>query len=339
MFPGMGEAASTAAGGRRGDRGRVLVTGGAGFIGLHLCEALLDRGHTVVCLDDFSTGQRAFAARLGAERGLVVREANVVDPFIEDVERVYHLACPASPAHYQRDPVATIRTCVEGTRNALACARASGARILLASTSEVYGEPAIHPQVESYWGNVNPVGVRACYAEAKRCAEALAIAFAQLHRTEIRIARIFNAYGPHMPDDDGRVIPTFIVQALHGAPLTVHGTGAQTRSFCYADDLVRGMIALMELDEARATGDGLPRPVNLGMPVEHSIASVAELVIALCSSRSRLEHLPKPADDPSRRRPDTTLARRLLAWEPAITLADGLERTIAAFRARRRDAR
>lgn len=306
---------------------RVLVTGGAGFIGSHLCEALLLAGHEVVCLDNFATGLRENVAHLGQSRfKLTVHD--VVEPFDVEVDQVFHLACPASPAHYQVDPIRTIRTCVDGTRNALECARAAGARILIASTSEVYGDPDVHPQVESYRGNVNSFGLRACYNEGKRCAEALAFAYAQQHCVDVRTARIFNTYGPRMRPDDGRVISSFIAHALRGEPLVVHGSGQQTRSFCYVDDLVDGLVRLMNVDEP-AFDRG---PVNLGNPEEVSIKALARAVAELCGATTAVEHCDPVADDPRRRCPDIERARRLLGWEPRIPLQDGLVRTITAAR-------
>jgi UDP-glucuronate decarboxylase len=309
----------------------ILVTGGAGFLGSHLCERLVAEGHHVVCLDDFSTGRSENLAPLRNEPRFELIEGDVIAPPEEwpparrRVSRIYHLACPASPVHYQRDPVRTIRTAVEGTRNMLALAHVSGARVLVASTSEVYGDPLAHPQEESYWGHVNPVGERACYDEGKRCAEALVVSYARTRQVETRIARIFNTYGPRMHERDGRVVSNFVVQALRGEPLTVYGSGEQTRSFCYVSDLVEALIRLMECEPD-------PGPMNLGNPEEITVSELAELVRSLTGSRSRLEHRPLPSDDPVRRRPDISRARRVLRWSPEIPVRDGLRATIEYFR-------
>jgi UDP-glucuronate decarboxylase len=298
---------------------RVLVTGGAGFLGSHLCDRLRDQGHAVTCVDNFHTGRRDNVS------GVRVVEHDVDQPFDFDVERIYHLASPASPPHYQADEVRTLRTNVVGTLNALELARARGARLLLASTSEVYGDPEVHPQRESYHGNVNPLGPRACYDEGKRAAETAASAYARQRGTEVRVARIFNTFGPRMQPDDGRVVSSFIAQALRGEPLTIFGDGAQTRSFCYVDDLVDGLVALMESD----VKDG---PVNLGNDAEMPVRDLAQKILALTGSRSPLVAKPLPADDPHRRRPDLTRARKLLGWQPRTPLEDGLRRTIEWFR-------
>jgi len=308
---------------------RILVTGGAGFIGSHLCERLIGAGHEVVCLDDLSTGARGHLAGLVEHPGFTLRVHDVIAPFHERADAVYHLACPASPVHYQRDPVRTLRTCVEGTLRALECAHANRAPLLLASTSEVYGDPLEHPQRESYLGNVNPIGPRACYTEGKRGAEALASSYARQHGVDVRIARIFNTYGPRMPRGDGRVVANFVEQARAGAPLTIHGDGSQTRSFCYVDDLVDGAVALM----ARPPGPpGEVAPVNLGNPEEITVGALAALVCELAGSSSTIVRIERPIDDPARRRPDITLARRMLGWEPVVTLRDGVLRTLAASR-------
>ncbi len=307
---------------------RVLVTGGAGFLGSHLCERLIERGDEVVCLDNFFTGNRENVARLLSHPRFELVRHDVIQPITIDVERIYHLACPASPIHYQRNPVRTIRTAVHGTLNLLDMAREIHARILIASTSEVYGDPLEHPQVESYWGNVNPIGERACYDEGKRCAEALTVSYARQYGVETRIARIFNTYGPRMHEDDGRVVSNFVVQALRGQDLTIYGEGQQTRSFCYVSDLVEGLIALMELPRD-------PGPVNLGNPNETTIRELAERVLALCGpgARGSLVRRPLPADDPTRRKPDITRARELLAWAPRVPIEEGLLKTIEYFRA------
>jgi UDP-glucuronate decarboxylase len=305
----------------------VLVAGGAGFIGSHLCDRLLELGKDVICLDSFFTGSKDNVVHLlGHPRFEVIRH-DIVLPIHLEVDRIYNLACPASPVHYQYNPVKTILTNVVGTANLLELALASGARILQASTSEVYGDPEVHPQSETYWGNVNPIGPRACYDEGKRCAEALMVEHRRQTGVEVRIARMFNTYGPRMAFEDGRVVSNFIIQALAGEPLTVHGGGTQTRSFCYVSDMVDGLIALMECEEC-------PGPVNLGNPVEVSIRALAELTIGVTGSSSVVEDHPLPQDDPRRRKPDITLARRLLGFDPKVGLEDGLRLTIGNFQAR-----
>jgi UDP-glucuronate decarboxylase len=307
---------------------RILITGGAGFVGSHLCERLLTDGHHVVCLDNFFTGRRSNVAHLLDKPAFELIRFDVQQPLTMEVDEVYHLACPASPIHYQRNPVRTIRTAVEGTLNALEVAREARARILIASTSEVYGNPQEHPQREEYWGHVNPVGPRSCYDEGKRCAESLATAYAQQYGLEVRIARIFNTYGPRMQEGDGRVVSNFIVQALKGEPLTLFGDGRQTRSFCFVSDLVDGLARLM------ASQHG-PTPINLGNPVETSIRDIAELCKRLTDSDSFIVPGPLPQDDPVRRRPDITRAHRLLAgWHPKVSLEEGLLATIDDFRQR-----
>ena len=308
---------------------RVLVTGGAGFLGSHLCERLLADGCRVLCLDSFETGAAENLARLIDDPRFDFVQHDVADPLRIDlhVHEIFHLACPASPPQYQRDPVRTIRTSVYGTMNLLEVARRSRARLLLASTSEVYGDPQEHPQSESYWGHVNPIGERACYDEGKRCAEALVTSHARQYGTDCRIARVFNTYGPRMREDDGRVVSNFVVQALRDEPLTIYGDGSQTRSFCYVSDLVEGLVRLM-----RCPTD--PGPVNLGNPAEVEIRTLAELVIDLAGSRSDTVHRPLPGDDPVRRRPDITWAREVLGWRPTVELSDGLERVIAHVRDR-----
>ena len=309
---------------------RILVSGGAGFLGSHLCDRLLAEGHRVICLDNFYTGSRENVAHLAGEDGFLLVEGDVNDvPNIlecEALDQIFHMACPASPVHYQRDPVETLRTCVFGTYNMLEMARRTGARILIASTSEVYGDPEQHPQTESYWGNVNPIGPRSCYDEGKRCGEAFAVSHAAVNGTEVRLARIFNTYGPRMDVDDGRVVSNFVVQAIRGEALTVYGDGKQTRSFCYVSDLVEGFIRLMASEELQA------RPVNLGNPGEFTILELADLVRKYTDSASELSWQPLPKDDPTLRRPDITTAREKLGWEPTIALEQGLERTIAYFR-------
>jgi UDP-glucuronate decarboxylase len=308
------------------DRKRTLVTGGAGFIGSHLCRRLLEQGHDVLAADNFYSSDRRNVAGLLAHPGFELIRHDVTFPLYVEVDEIYHLACPASPVYYQRDPVQTTKTCVHGSINMLGLAKRLGAPILLASTSEVYGDPAVHPQPETYWGNVNPAGVRSCYDEGKRAAETLFFDYHRQHRLPIKVARIFNTYGPNMQPDDGRVISNFIVQALTGQPLTVFGDGSQTRSFCYIDDMINGLTALMN-SPRDVTG-----PVNLGNPGEFTMTELATQVITLTGSTSELKHLPLPADDPARRQPDITRARQLLNWQPAIPLSQGLTRTIDYFR-------
>ena len=305
---------------------RILVTGGAGFIGSHLCERLLGAGHDVLCVDNYFTGSRENIAPLLAAPGFEMLRHDVTFPLYVEVDEIYNLACPASPIHYQSDPVQTTKTSVHGAINMLGLAKRTGATIFQASTSEVYGDPAVHPQTEDYWGNVNPIGPRACYDEGKRCAETLFFDYHRQHKLEIRVARIFNTYGPRMRPDDGRVVSNFIVQALKGEPITLYGDGTQTRSFCYIDDLVGGCIDLM------AAAAGVTGPVNLGNPVEFSIRQLADLVIGLTQSKSKIEFRPLPEDDPLQRCPDIGLAKSTLGWEPAVALEDGLRRTIDYFK-------
>ena len=305
---------------------RILVTGGSGFIGSHLCRRLLALGHDVLVVDNFSSSSRRNVLDLLSVPGFELIRHDVTFPLYVEVDQIYHLACPASPVFYQKDPVQTTKTCVHGSINMLGLARRLGAPILLASTSEVYGDPLVHPQHESYWGNVNPVGVRSCYDEGKRCAETLFFDYHRQHALPVKVARIFNTYGPSMLPDDGRVVSTFIVQALLGQPLTVYGDGSQTRSFCYVDDLVSGLIALMD-SAPEVTG-----PVNLGNPAEFTMTELAEQVLALTGSSSPIEHRPLPADDPVRRRPDISRAAEVLGWEPVTDLAGGLKRTVDYFR-------
>ncbi len=305
---------------------RVLVTGGAGFLGSHLCERLLLDGHEVLCVDNFASGsKRNLAHLLGHPRFELLRH-DVSFPLYVEIDQVYNLACPASPPHYQHDPVQTTKTSVQGALNLLGLARRTGARLLQASTSEVYGDPACHPQREDYWGHVNPVGPRACYDEGKRCAETLCFDYRRRHGLGVKVARIFNTYGPRMLADDGRVVSNFIVQALTGRDLTVFGNGRQTRSFCYVDDLVDGLLKLM------SSADDFCGPVNLGNPAESSMLELARLVITLTGSLAGIAFAPLPTDDPARRRPDITLAMQRLGWQPAVPLRAGLEKTIDYFR-------
>lgn len=305
---------------------RVMVTGGAGFIGSHLCQRLIKAGHEVLCVDNFFTGRRDNVAHLLSGPRFELLRHDITFPLYVEVDQIYNLACPASPVHYQVDPVQTTKTSVLGAINMLGLAKRTRARILQASTSEVYGDPREHPQTEAYCGNVNPLGPRACYDEGKRCAETLFLDYHRQHRLDIKVARIFNTYGPRMLPNDGRVVSNFVVQALAGKDITIYGDGSQTRSFCYVDDLVDGLISLME-DSGQSTG-----PVNLGNPEEITILQLAERVLSLTGSSSRFEIVPRPKDDPCRRQPDIAMARRLLGWEPTIALEDGLRRTIAYFR-------
>jgi UDP-glucuronate decarboxylase len=306
---------------------RILVTGGAGFLGSHLCERLLGDGHEVLCLDNFFTGSRRNVEHLLENHRFELFRHDVIHPIVVEVDQVYHLACPASPIHYQRNPVRTIRTAVQGTLNMLDLARDVRGRILIASTSEVYGDPEEHPQREGYWGHVNPIGPRACYDEGKRCAEALTVSYARQYGVDTRIARIFNTYGPRMHENDGRVVSNFVLQALRNLPITLYGDGSQTRSFCYVSDLVSGLIGLME----HASDPG---PTNLGNPHEQTIRELAELVKEQTGSSSPLVYEPLPQDDPIRRRPDIARARGLLGWSPVVPVAEGIRRTIEDFRGR-----
>ncbi len=307
---------------------RVLVTGGAGFIGSHLCRRLLDLGHEVLAVDNFSSSSRRNLQDLLDEPRFEFIRHDVTFPLYVEVDQIYHLACPASPIHYQRDPVQTTKTCVVGSLNMLGLAKRLGAPVLLSSTSEVYGDPAVHPQAESYWGNVNPIGPRSCYDEGKRAAETLFFDYHRQHKLKIKVARIFNTYGPRMHPNDGRVVSSFIVQALSGIPLTLHGDGSQTRSFCYVDDTVEGLIRLMN-SPAEVTG-----PVNIGNPDEFTMLELAKRVLAMTGSTSPVEYHPLPVDDPVRRRPDITLARELLGWEPTVPFEVGITRTVDFFQQR-----
>ena len=305
---------------------RILVTGGAGFVGSHLCDRLVQAGDDVVCVDNFYTGDKRNITHLLSQHNFELIRHDVTFPLYLEVDQIYNLACPASPIHYQRDPVQTTKTSVHGAINMLGLAKRTGARILQASTSEVYGDPEIHPQDEGYWGRVNPVGVRSCYDEGKRCAETLFFDYWRQHRVEIKVARIFNTYGPRMHPDDGRVVSNFIVQALREQPLTIYGDGSQSRSFCYVDDLVEGLIRLME-SEASFTG-----PVNLGNPGEFSMLALADAVMRETRSVSTTVFKPLPQDDPLQRKPDISLAREALTWKPKIELQEGLSRTVEYFR-------
>lgn len=311
---------------RCGNRARILVTGGAGFLGSHLCERLLGSGAEVLCVDNFFTGTRANVANLLGHPNFELMRHDVTFPLYVEVDQIFNLACPASPIHYQHDPVQTTKTSVHGAINMLGLAKRVGAKILQASTSEVYGDPEVHPQPESYWGRVNPIGIRSCYDEGKRCAETLFFDYRRQHNLPIKVARIFNTYGPRMHPNDGRVVSNFIVQALRGENLTVYGEGTQTRSFCYVDDLVEGLIRLME------TADDFTGPVNLGNPVEFTMLELAEQVISLTGSKSSIVFKDLPGDDPKQRQPDIGLARSVLKWEPSVPLRDGLSRTIDYFK-------
>ncbi len=302
---------------------RILVTGGAGFLGSHLCRALLARGDEVLCVDNYSTGNKDNITLLLGHKNFEAMRHDITLPLYVEVDQIYNLACPASPVHYQADPVRTVKTIVVGAINMLGLAKRTGAKILQASTSEVYGEPAVHPQYESYWGNVNPIGPRACYDEGKRCAESLFFDYYRQYGIEFEVARIFNTYGPRMAVGDGRVVSNFIVQALRGQPLTVYGDGSQTRSFCYVDDTVAGLMALMD------SKTGIP--VNIGNSTEVTIEDLAKMVLNLTGSKSRIKSNPLPQDDPTRRLPDVARARGLLGWEAAVSLRAGLERTIGYF--------
>lgn len=300
------------------------MTGGAGFLGSHLCERLLDAGHEVICMDNLFTGRKANIRHLLSHPDFEFVRHDIIDPFKAEVDRIYNLACPASPIHYQYNAIKTIKTSVMGAINVLGLAKRLNARVLQASTSEVYGDPSVHPQPESYWGNVNPIGIRSCYDEGKRVAETLFFDYHRQNQVDIRVMRIFNTYGPRMSADDGRVVSNFIVQALRGQPITVYGKGEQTRSFCYVDDLIEGMIRLMDKD-------GITGPTNIGNPGEFTIRQLAEIIIEMVDSQSEIIEAPLPQDDPQQRRPDITLAQRELGWEPTIDLRQGLEKTIAYF--------
>jgi len=304
---------------------RILITGGAGFLGSHLCDRLIEQGHDIICLDNFFTGRKTNIQHLvGNPRFELVRH-DVIDPFKFEVDRIYNLACPASPPHYQYNPIKTMKTSVVGAINCLGLAKRVKARVFQASTSEVYGDPNIHPQPEAYWGHVNPIGLRSCYDEGKRAAETLFFDYHRENGVDIRVIRIFNTYGPRMLPDDGRVVSNFIVQALQGKDLTVYGEGSQTRSFCYVDDLVDGFMRFMEQEK-------IVGPMNLGNPGEFTMLQLAELVLKKVGGKSKITHLPLPSDDPKQRRPDITLAKEILGWEPKVPLEAGIEKTIAYFK-------
>ena len=304
---------------------RILVTGGAGFLGSHLCELLLARGAHVMCVDNFYTGTHQNIAHLRDNPRFELIRHDVCFPLYVEVDEIYNLACPASPIHYQRDPVQTTKTSVSGAINMLGLAKRVGAKIFQASTSEVYGDPAVHPQPEGYWGNVNPIGIRSCYDEGKRCAETLFFDYRRQHNLRIKVVRIFNTYGPRMHPNDGRVVSSFIVQALRGQDITVFGDGQQTRAFCFVSDLIDGFVRLMD------TPDDVTGPVNIGNPGEFTMVELAQQVIELTGSKSTIRHLPLPADDPKQRRPDITVAQEKLGWNPTVPLREGLTRTIAYF--------
>jgi len=306
---------------------RILVTGGAGFLGSHLCKRLLDEGHDVLCVDNFFTGTKDNVTKLLDEPRFELMRHDVTFPLFVEVDEIYNLACPASPIHYQHDPVQTTKTSVHGAINMLGLAKRLKAKIFQASTSEVYGDPAVHPQEESYWGNVNPIGIRSCYDEGKRCAETLFFDYYRQHNLRIKVARIFNTYGPNMHPNDGRVVSNFIIQALKNEPITIYGDGSQSRSFCYVDDLIQAFILLME------SSDEIIGPVNIGNPFEFSINELAEQIIDLTGSSSKLEYKPLPSDDPTQRQPDITLAKEIMGWEPKIQLEEGLKKTIPYFEA------
>ena len=305
---------------------RVLVTGGSGFLGSHLCDRLIERGDDVLCVDNFFTGSKANVAHLFGHPRFELMRHDVTFPLYVEVDRIFNLACPASPVHYQHDPVQTTKTSVHGAINVLGLAKRIGARVLQASTSEVYGDPEVHPQTEAYWGRVNPIGIRSCYDEGKRCAETLFFDYHRQHSLEIKVVRIFNTYGPRMHPQDGRVVSNFIVQALRGDDITIYGDGLQSRSFCYVDDLIAAMLAMMD-SPADFTG-----PVNIGNPGEFTMIELAEAVLKLVGGTSKLVFQPLPQDDPRQRQPDITLARDRLGWEPKVALDDGLKETIAYFR-------
>ncbi len=305
---------------------KILITGGAGFLGSHLTEQLLKEGNDVLVVDNFFTGNKQNLAHLMGNSNLEIMRHDVTFPLYVEVNQIYNLACPASPVHYQYDPVQTTKTSVHGAINMLGLAKRTRARILQASTSEVYGDPEVHPQPEGYWGRVNPIGIRSCYDEGKRCAETLFFDYYRQHQTDIKVVRIFNTYGPRMHPNDGRVVSNFIVQALQGKDITIYGDGSQTRSFCYVDDLIAAMVKMMNSEE------GFTGPVNIGNPGEFTMLELAQLVLKLSNSKSKIVYQPLPSDDPKQRQPDITLAKAKLAWEPKVKLEDGLKETIAYFK-------
>lgn len=307
---------------------KVLVTGGAGFLGSHLCERLVEQGHHVLCVDNYFTGSKKNIEHLLDHKNFEVIRQDICIPLYVEVNEIYNLACPASPFYYQWDPIQTMKTSVIGTYNMLGLAKRTGAKILQASTSEVYGDPTVHPQPEEYWGNVNPIGIRSCYDEGKRAAETLCMDYFRTHNVDVRIIRIFNTYGPRMAQNDGRVVSNFVVQALQGKDITVYGSGQQTRSFCYVDDLIDGMLKYMSID----SDDGIPGPINLGNPGEFTMNELAEKVIALTGTPSQILRQPLPQDDPKQRKPNISKAKSMLGWEPKVPLEDGLKKTIDYFR-------
>ncbi len=307
---------------------KILVTGGAGFLGSHLCEALLKQGHEVLCLDNYFTGSKLNILHLMSNPFFELVRHDVTQPFEVEVDEIYNLACPASPIHYQQDPIKTINTSVMGAINMLELAKQLNCKILQTSTSEVYGDPTIHPQTEEYWGNVNPIGIRSCYDEGKRCAETLFFDYYRERQVRIKVVRIFNTYGPNMHPNDGRVVSNFIIQALRGQDITIYGDGSQTRSFCYCDDLIKGLITMMD------TPDNITGPINLGNPTEFTIQQLAEIIIELTGSSSKIKFLPAVSDDPQKRKPDITKAKDILQWEPTVELRAGLVKTIDYFRHR-----
>jgi len=306
-------------------RKKILVTGGAGFLGSHLCERLLDAGNEVLCVDNYFTGNKTNILHLLGNPRFELMRHDVTFPLYVEVDEIYNLACPASPIHYQHDPVQTTKTSVHGAINMLGLAKRVGAKIFQASTSEVYGDPSVHPQTEDYWGNVNPIGVRSCYDEGKRCAETLFFDYHRQHNLRIKVMRIFNTYGPRMHPDDGRVVSNFIVQSLKGEPITIYGEGSQTRSFCYVDDLISAMISMMDSD------DNVTGPINVGNPNEFTILELAKKVIEFTGSKSELTYQPLPGDDPQQRRPDISMAKKILSWQPTFELEEGLLKTIDYF--------
>jgi UDP-glucuronate decarboxylase len=305
---------------------KILITGGAGFLGSHLCQLLIKEGHEIICVDNFYTGNKDNISHLLTNPKFELIRHDITFPLYVEVDQIYNLACPASPIHYQYDPVQTTKTSVHGAINMLGLAKRVKAKILQASTSEVYGDPEVHPQREDYWGRVNPIGIRSCYDEGKRCAETLFFDYWRQHQLEIKVMRIFNTYGPRMHPNDGRVVSNFIVQALKNNPITIYGDGSQTRSFCYVDDLIDGMIKLMN------TGQDITGPVNIGNPNEFTMIELADLILKLTKSKSKIEYKPLPEDDPKQRRPDISLAKSDLAWEPLVKLEDGLKETIRYFK-------